>query len=205
MRPAPTAGVTADACVQRPLLGLRGTSPAVVLDDLTLSHDELRGRVDRWAAAHLGGTRRLVLLENENTLDSLVAHLAVVETSPEIIEHLDSLDRVPHLAGSDARSRHNVQLARLDDADERDRETRTELEAEKARLESAIDPAPDAPAWLQPTPEGEVPLWRAVNFADVVPAADRAGLEGGLLASGLLLATVTADEVCASVVQSSGP
>lgn len=121
------------------------------------------------------------------------AHLAVVETSPDITEHLDSLDRVPHLAGSDARSRHNVQLARLDDADERDRETRTELEAEKARLESAIDPAPDAPAWLQPTPEGEVPLWRAVNFADVVPDADRAGLEGGLLASGLLLATVTAD------------
>ncbi|MGN6251066.1 MAG: TIGR02680 family protein [Marmoricola sp.] len=121
------------------------------------------------------------------------AQLTRAETSPEITEHLDALDRVPHVAASDARSRHTVHLARLDDADERDRQTRTELEAERGRLESAIDPAPAAPPWLQPTPEGEVPLWRAVNFADVVPAADRAGLEGALLASGLLLATVTAD------------
>ncbi|WP_435771368.1 TIGR02680 family protein [Nocardioides sp. SYSU DS0651] len=121
------------------------------------------------------------------------AQLTVVETSPAITENLDSLDRVPHLAASDARSRHTAQLARLADADDRARETRAELEAEKARLESAIDPAPAAPPWLQPTPEGEVPLWRAINFADVVPAADRAGLEGALLASGLLLATVTAE------------
>ncbi|UDY25016.1 SbcC/MukB-like Walker B domain-containing protein [Nocardioides sp. Kera G14] len=46
---------------------------------------------------------------------------------------------------------------------------------------------------MQPTPEGEVPLWRAVNFDDDVPTVDRAGIEGALLASGLLLATVTAD------------
>ncbi|UDY25017.1 hypothetical protein [Nocardioides sp. Kera G14] len=71
--------------------------------------------------------------------------LTVVEASPEITAHLDSLDRVPQLAASNARSRHNVLLARLDDADERDQETRAELGAEKARLESAIDPAPDAP------------------------------------------------------------
>lgn len=119
--------------------------------------------------------------------------LTVVEQSPDVTAHLDSLDRVAHLAANAARSHHTAQLTRLDDADLRDQETRTELDAETARLESAIDAAPAAPPWLQPTPEGEVPLWCAVNFADDVPAGDRAGLEGALLASGLLLATITAD------------
>lgn len=119
--------------------------------------------------------------------------LTVVKQSPDVTAHLDSLDRVAHLAAIAARSHHTAQLTRLDDADQRDQETRTELDAETARLESAIDAAPAAPPWLQPTPEGEVPLWCAVNFADDVPAGDRAGLEGALLASGLLLATITAD------------
>ena len=54
------------------------------------------------------------------------------------------------------------------------------------------DPLPRDAPWLAPARPGE-PLWRSVDFADAVDAADRAGIEGALLAAGLLTATVETD------------
>ena len=65
------------------IFDLRGGSPALVWDDAgpesVLSYDDLGNRVDAWALRHLGATRRLVLLECDNSLDSVIAYLAVVQ------------------------------------------------------------------------------------------------------------------------------
>jgi acyl-CoA synthetase (AMP-forming)/AMP-acid ligase II len=55
-----------------------GDAPAVVADDVVLSHAELAARVaDR--ARTWGPARRLVLVEGAHTLDSLVAYLAALQ------------------------------------------------------------------------------------------------------------------------------
>ncbi len=67
---------------------------------------------------------------------------------------------------------------------------------EIARLESGGHDAPPAPCTRDQhsrTGRPGAPLWRAVDFADGVPLADRAGIEAALEAAGLLDAWITPD------------
>ncbi|GAB2625488.1 hypothetical protein GCM10027270_10240 [Nocardioides ginkgobilobae] len=108
----------------------------------------------------------------------------------------DDLVELDHVAGSLAdpvRERHTHTLAALDAADQVDNAVRDNLKAERAQLESAIDPSPATPTWVRPRRDDSVPLWRAIDFGDDLDANDRAGLEGALLASGLLLADLHRD------------
>ncbi|MCZ4498285.1 MAG: hypothetical protein JWQ74_838 [Marmoricola sp.] len=108
----------------------------------------------------------------------------------------DDLTELDHVAGSLAdpvRERHMHTLAELDAADQVDNADRDKLKAERAQLESAVDPSPTTPTWVRPRRDDSVPLWRAIDFGDDLDATDRAGLEGALLASGLLLANLHPD------------
>jgi uncharacterized protein (TIGR02680 family) len=106
---------------------------------------------------------------------------------------LDKLDRMATVGATGARQRHASALAALDTEEMADQLQRAQLENEQAQLLAAVDPAPAGPPWLGRGPEGSVPLWQAVDFADGVSDADRAGIESALLASGLLLGSVTGD------------
>lgn len=82
------------------------------------------------------------------------------------------------------------QLRAAADADETARKA---IQGELADLKKGTDPVPPpAPGRDRPVP-GSVPLWRAVDFAAHVSAGDRAGLEGALMAAGLLTATLDPD------------
>ncbi|MEX1077583.1 MAG: AMP-binding protein [Homoserinimonas sp.] len=89
---------------------LRGdpSAVAVVTDDEVLSYGELRGRVGQ-RVGQLGGGRRLVLIEIENTLQPLVTYLAALAaghvalllapgSSPDLLERYDP--DVVHHAGT---------------------------------------------------------------------------------------------------------
>ena len=80
--------------------------------------------------------------------------------------------------------------AALDRAAADDRERDAALRAERADLEAARDPKPAEPPWLDAGRAGE-PLWRCVDFAAQLDDGQRAGLEGALLAAGLLSAVIT--------------
>lgn len=106
------------------------------------------------------------------------------------------LTDLDHVAGSLAepvRERHAYRLAELDSVDQVENEVRDTLKVERAGLESAVDPSPTAPPWVRPHRDDSVPLWRAIDFGDELNSTDRAGLEGALLASGLLLAVLQPD------------
>ena len=82
--------------------------------------------------------------------------------------------------------------ARLDREASDDREREAALRTERADLAAERDPKPADPPWLDAGRAGE-PLWRCVDFADQVSNEQRAGLEGALLAAGLLSAVVQPD------------
>lgn len=64
-----------------PVFDLGRYADSVALDDggRAVTYDELAGRVQRFAAEHLGPARRLVLIEIGNDLGSVVAYLAAVQ------------------------------------------------------------------------------------------------------------------------------
>jgi uncharacterized protein (TIGR02680 family) len=105
---------------------------------------------------------------------------------------LDELDEVADVAARPARAA--VAAARADleraAADHRDREAG--LWAERADLAAERDPKPAEPPWLDARRDGE-PLWRCVDFAVHLDDGQRAGLEGALLAAGLLGAVIQPD------------
>jgi uncharacterized protein (TIGR02680 family) len=107
-------------------------------------------------------------------------------------DELAAFDNVATVLARPVHERHNRRIADLDAGDCDDIETRKGLEAERDDLNAQRDPAPTAPTWVQPNADG-VPLWRAVDFAPDLDPALHAGLEGALLASGLLSATVHPD------------
>ena len=105
---------------------------------------------------------------------------------------LAELDATAENAARPARSDIAAEQARLGLADAAAAEAARTLRAERADLAAAHDPLPPDAPWLGSDRAGE-PLWRCVDFADGVPGAARAGLEGALLAAGLLTAVVSAD------------
>ncbi len=105
---------------------------------------------------------------------------------------LDGLDEVAEVAARPARAAVAAARAELDRAASDDRERETALKAERADLAAERDPKPDEPAWLDAGRPGE-PLWRCVDFAGHLDDGQRAGLEGALLAAGLLSAVIQPD------------
>ena len=68
-----------------------------------------------------------------------------------------------------------------------------ELASQRAELAAGRTPEPEPPAWRSARDRAGAPLWRLVDFASHCPAAERDGIEAGLLASGLLDAWVSPD------------
>ncbi|WP_406045816.1 TIGR02680 family protein [Micromonospora sp. NBC_00898] len=104
------------------------------------------------------------------------------------VADLQELDGAADDAVSDATAHVDRALERLRDADHLAQQQAEALTVEQARLLAEHDPEPEAPGWVTGT-DG-VPLWRCLDFAEAADADLRAGLEAGLLASGLLTATV---------------
>jgi len=105
---------------------------------------------------------------------------------------LDGLDEVADAAARPARAALAAERAGLDRAAAADRERATVLRDERADLDAERDPKPAEPPWLDAGRSGE-PLWLCVDFADHLNDGQRAGLEGALLAAGLLNAVIQPD------------
>jgi hypothetical protein len=105
---------------------------------------------------------------------------------------LDALDAGAETAARPARAAIAAQHDRLDLADSQAAERERELRAERDGLVAAHDPLPADAPWLAPNRPGE-PLWRCVDFTPDVTPAEQAGIEGALLAAGLLTAVVNPD------------
>ena len=105
---------------------------------------------------------------------------------------LASLDEAAGEAVRPARAAVEAGRARLDLEENSARERERALRAERADLAAARDPKPAEPPWLAPDRDGE-PLWRCVDFTGQLSDAGKAGLEGALLAAGLLGAVVRPD------------
>ncbi|GAA1270968.1 TIGR02680 family protein [Sphaerisporangium rubeum] len=118
---------------------------------------------------------------------------ADVLTGGDSADLLTELEDVAARASSPVHDEISRELYLLDIAQETEDKERRELMAERTGLLAAHDPDPPAPHWTRVPSEGEVPLWRAVDFASHLDAPQRAGLEAALLASGLLTATITTD------------
>ena len=107
-----------------------------------------------------------------------------------MMDLLTALDHVVRPAADAVHDRISRALVMLDSGDRSDRERRQALEDERKGLLAARDPDPPLPHWTRQVSGDGVPLWRAVDFAAELGEGQRAGLEGALLASGLL-ATIT--------------
>ena len=105
---------------------------------------------------------------------------------------LGELDEIAEAAARPARAAVDAERVRIDAEESVDREREQTLRAEQAELAAEHDPLPADPPWLTADRPGE-PLWRCIDFGPDVPAAAQAGLEGALLAAGLLTAVLTAD------------
>jgi uncharacterized protein (TIGR02680 family) len=105
---------------------------------------------------------------------------------------LDGLDQVAGEVARPARASIEAERTRLELADDRGREREEALGGERADLAAARDPKPADPPWLARDRAGE-PLWRCVDFTGHLDEAGRAGLEGAMLAAGLLTAVIQPD------------
>jgi uncharacterized protein (TIGR02680 family) len=113
---------------------------------------------------------------------------------------LGALDHAAEDSARTARVSIESERARIDLSDSEARTQEAGLRAERDNLAAERDRPPDDPPWLAADRAGE-PLWRCVDFDDELSEADRGGLEGALLAAGLLSAVVQPD---GSVVAADG-
>ena len=113
----------------------------------------------------------------------------------EADDELGGLDRAAAEAARPAQAKLEAERVRLDAVAEADRARERTLRSERADLLAERDPKPGDPPWLKPDRPGE-PLWRCVEFtADLIGAGRQAqaGVEGALLAVGLLTAVIQPD------------
>jgi len=113
----------------------------------------------------------------------------------EAEDELSGLDRAAAEAARPAQGKIEAERVRLDAAAEASRDRERMLRSERADLSAERDLKPGDPPWLDPDRPGE-PLWRCVEFAtDLIGAGPeaQAGVEGALLASGLLTAVIQPD------------
>ena len=105
---------------------------------------------------------------------------------------LVSLDEAADEAARPARAAIETGRARLDLDENGAREREEALRTEREDLAAERDPKPAEPPWFAPERAGE-PLWRCVDFTGHLTDAGHAGLEGALLAAGLLSAVIQPD------------
>jgi uncharacterized protein (TIGR02680 family) len=105
---------------------------------------------------------------------------------------LAGLDETAGQAVRQARAAVEAERARLGLADKGARERDELLRAERAELTAERDPKPADPTWIAAERLGE-PLWRCVDFTPGLTDLGCAGLEGALLAAGLLTAVIQPD------------
>jgi uncharacterized protein (TIGR02680 family) len=164
--------------------GLRDTAAVALAQawrSWTVSSREMLGEID-WAAHPVVGP---LILDAE----------ALTGDSP-----LEALDRAAEESARPARVSVESERARLDLSDSEARTQEAVLRAERDGLAAEQDRPPADPPWLTAARAGE-PLWRCIDFHDELSDADRGGLEGALLAAGLLSAVVQPD---GSVVAADG-
>jgi uncharacterized protein (TIGR02680 family) len=154
----------------------------------TVAATDLLGEVD-WAANPVIGP---LILDAE-------ALIGEVQTGDSDAS-LGALDRAAEDSARPARAGIESERARLDLSDSEARAQEASLNHERDDLAANQDRPPDDPPWLAADRAGE-PLWRCVDFHGELSDADRGGLEGALLAAGLLSAVVQPD---GSVVAADG-
>jgi uncharacterized protein (TIGR02680 family) len=175
-----------DARAAEERAGLRDTAAVALVQawrSWTVAAREPLGKVD-WAAHPVVGP--LILDAEALTGDSDAS--------------LGALDRAAEDSARRSRADIESERARLDLSDSEARPREASLRRERDDLAAEQDQPPDDPPWLAPDRPGE-PLWRCVDFHDDLSDADRGGLEGALLAAGLLSAVVQPD---GSVVAADG-
>ncbi len=180
-----------DARAAEERAGLRDTAAVALAQawrSWTVASRELVGEID-WAAHPVVGP---LILDAE----ALTGEVPAGESDGS----LGALDRAAEDSARPARADLESERARLDLSDREARTQEAGLRAERDDLVAKLDPAPDDPPWLAADRAGE-PLWRCVDFHDELSEADRGGLEGALLAAGLLSAVVQPD---GSVVAADG-
>ncbi|MFI2473500.1 TIGR02680 family protein [Nocardia xishanensis] len=110
--------------------------------------------------------------------------------APEIDTLLDDLTSLATDLTGAARDDLIARITELRSEVAAEKQRGDELRSEQAGLEGARDPEPPTVPWHRL--RHGIPLWQAVDFRPELPDHERAGLEGALLASGLLTATVSA-------------
>uniref|UniRef100_UPI001C5DCB6F TIGR02680 family protein n=1 Tax=Pseudonocardia nigra TaxID=1921578 RepID=UPI001C5DCB6F len=192
--------LTAEAEAARALLAARGTVDrlASALAALAERRSDAAAIVEERGAelvaavrAHLGAAAELTVPDVEEVLAALELWAGTLDGPNPARAAVDAAGR----AATDALARMGAGLdRRAADAAAR----AAELAAEIARLEAGEHGAPPAPHTRDPAARSDragAPLWQLVDFTDDVPAADRAGLEAALEASGILDAWVDPDGV----------
>lgn len=155
--------------------------------------DELGVALNRsWRAWLDSGSTETLLGEIDRShsaieaLDSDIEILCGEDPSTDLL--LDNLDRLAARLATPVIDRLAVDVSRINHEIRAEEDTAAELIARQRELEAEQDPEPPSAPWQAPT--SGVPLWRVIDFRAGVPDADRAGIEGALLASGLLTATL---------------
>jgi uncharacterized protein (TIGR02680 family) len=108
-----------------------------------------------------------------------------------IAGQLVALDSLPGIVAQPRRNAHAVEINVLVQQQADDDIESAALEAERTDLRAERDPTPPTGPWHHV--HRGMPLWRTIDFNPDTSPADRAGLEGALLASGLLTATLRPD------------
>ncbi|MEU4225548.1 TIGR02680 family protein [Nonomuraea sp. NPDC026600] len=135
---------------------------------------------------YLAGLTELRLEDPDGVLAALAAWASTADGANPAEAAVNDAVR----AATAALARHG---AELDAALTTARQTARELGEEIVRLEAGGHDAPPVPHTRGAARDGRpgAPLWRAVDFADAVPAEHRAGLEAALEAAGILDAWLT--------------
>lgn len=150
--------------------------------DAATAVEERGAELHRAVRAHLGAAAELALPDATTALAALELWVDTLDGPNPIRAAVDAAGR----AATEALARLGAELERrAADAAARS----AELAAEIARLEAGEHGAPPAPHTRNPDARADplgAPFWQLVDFADEVPATDRAGLEAALEASGIL-------------------
>ncbi|MFI2040873.1 TIGR02680 family protein [Streptomyces bottropensis] len=134
-------------------------------------------------------------------LDNVEALAGDVPASPDADRELARLDALAHQVAAPARALHAQQTAALAAQAQQDNAQREQLLAEAGELRRERDVPPSMPDWLDSPPASAPALWQLLEFRPEVDAGVRTGVEGALLASGLLYGVLTQD---GDVVAESG-
>ncbi|MFD6548549.1 TIGR02680 family protein [Streptomyces sp. NPDC058398] len=134
-------------------------------------------------------------------LDDVEALSGDVPEGPEADRELALLDALAQQVAAPARALHAQQMATLAAQAQQEQARREQLLAEAGELRRERDVPPVAPDWLDSPSSGAAALWQLLEFRPEVDAPVRAGVEGALLASGLLYGVLTQD---GDVIASNG-